>query len=57
MQTQQLRSKRIATTKAYSQNMLSLLCLNTNLLVRYSSPVFMHEHNDDIEEIKGRLRC
>ncbi len=56
MQTLQLRSKRIATTQAYSWNMLSLLCPNKDLNVQYPS-VFMPEHKDDIEEMKGRLRC
>ena len=56
MQTLQLRSKRIATTQAYSWNMLSLLCPNKDLNVQYPS-VFMPEHKDYIEEMKGRLRC
>ncbi len=57
MQTLWLRSKRIATTQAYSQDMLSLLCPNTDLNVQYSRNVFMPEHKDDIEMMKGRLRC
>ena len=57
MQTLQLRSKRIATTQAYSRNMLSFVRPNMDLNVQYSPAAFMPEHKDDIDEMKGRLRC